>query len=497
MVVLLLLLAVAGTAAPKAYAAETATVGLGVAGTYSALGAESVDNTGKSVLTGDVGVSPGSAITGFPPGRILAPGTKRDTADAAAAQAANLTAYTDAAGRPADVTYNDDPHELGGGDPLVAGVYKSNVSAGLTGTLVLDGQGDSSSVWIFQVGSALTTASDSAVILKNGAQACNVFWQVGSSATLGTSSKFVGTVLALTSITADSGTVVDGRLLAQTGAVTLDTTRFSSPECGPTATVTQTVTASPTATVTQTGPTATVTETQTVAPTATVTETVAPSATATTTVTQTVAPTATVTETVAPTATATVTQTRTATATATTTETLAPTATATVTETVTPTATETGPTATVTQTETTGPTATVTQTETSAPTATVTQTETVAPTATVTQTQTVGATATVTETALATVTATQTVTASQSATATATESEIEGSETATATTTENETENVTETKTATATTTTTTLAETGTGAGTTAVAVGGLVMLLGGGLLLILRRRVRHPGRHE
>ena len=116
-----------------------------------------------------------------------------------------------------------------GNQTLLPGVYTSASSLGLTGELVLDGGGDSAAVFIFQAGSSLTTASGSRVSLINGANACNVFWQVGSSATLGTGSVFVGNLLALTSITATTGANVEGRLLARNGAVTLDTNVVTSP----------------------------------------------------------------------------------------------------------------------------------------------------------------------------------------------------------------------------------------------------------------------------
>ncbi|MGZ5375145.1 MAG: ice-binding family protein, partial [Solirubrobacterales bacterium] len=115
--------------------------------------------------------------------------------------------------------------------PLVSGVYCFASSAQLTGTVTLDAAGDPNAVFIFKMGSTLTTASGSTVALTNGAQACNVYWQVGSSATLGTDTTFVGNVLALTSITAQTGTTVDGRLLARNGAVTLDNNRITRAEC--------------------------------------------------------------------------------------------------------------------------------------------------------------------------------------------------------------------------------------------------------------------------
>jgi hypothetical protein len=119
-------------------------------------------------------------------------------------------------------------------------VYTASSTLGLTGTLTLDAQGDPNAVFIFQVGSALTTASVSTVSLINGASPCNVYWQIGSSATLGTNSVFVGTVMALTSISATTGTTIQGRLLARNGSVTLDTNTITRPNCAPPTTTTTT-----------------------------------------------------------------------------------------------------------------------------------------------------------------------------------------------------------------------------------------------------------------
>lgn len=240
-------------------------VPLGTAESYSVLGGQTVTNTGPSVLDGDVGVSPGTAITGFPPGITL--GTQH-AADAHALQAqSDLTiAYDNAAGQA-----SDDLIEEGdlGGLTLTPGVYTASSSLGLTGTVTLDGGGDPNAVFVFQVGSALTTASSSSVVLLNGVQACNVFWQVGSSATLGTGSTFVGTIMALTSISATTGATVDGRALARNGSVTLDTNTFTSSDCEvvPTPTPTPTVTPSPSVSPTPTdGPTGTPTATPSATP---------------------------------------------------------------------------------------------------------------------------------------------------------------------------------------------------------------------------------------
>ncbi len=201
-------------------------VDLGTAGTYSVLGGQTVTNTGPSVLSDNVGVSPGTAITGFPPGVALG---DTHAADAHALQAqSDLTiAYNDAAGQAPDESISGDL----GGLTLEPGVYNASSSIGLTGTVTLDAQGDPDAVFIFQVGSTLTTASASTVALLNDAQACNVFWQIGSSATLGTNTTFVGTIMALTSISVTTGTTVDGRALARNGSVTLDSNVFTQSEC--------------------------------------------------------------------------------------------------------------------------------------------------------------------------------------------------------------------------------------------------------------------------
>jgi hypothetical protein len=145
-----------------------------------------------------------------------------------------ITASNDAAGRTPFTTVSGDL----GGTTLVAGVYHSASSMGLTGTVTLNGGGNPDTVWIFQAGSTLTTASSSTVALENGAQACNVFWQVGSSATLGTTTNFAGTIIATTSITLDTGATVNGRVLALGGAVTMDDNTINVPTCQLAATTT-------------------------------------------------------------------------------------------------------------------------------------------------------------------------------------------------------------------------------------------------------------------
>ena len=205
--------------------AATAPVPLGTAANFAVLAGSTVTNTGPTTISGDVGLSPGTAVTGFPPGQVVN-GTIH-AADSAALQAqADLTAaYDNAAARTVTATV---PTELGG-TTLTAGVYNSAAGTfGITGTLTLDAQGDPDAVFIFQAASTLITASASNVQLVNGAQASNVFWVVGSSATLGASSTLQGSILALTSITGTTGTVIDGRALARNGAVTLDTNTITA-----------------------------------------------------------------------------------------------------------------------------------------------------------------------------------------------------------------------------------------------------------------------------
>jgi hypothetical protein len=140
-----------------------------------------------------------------------------------------VTAYNAAAGESPPSPITDDL----GGKTLTQGVYNSASSIGLTGTLTLDAEGDAGAVFVFQAGSTLTTASSSRVLLTNGARSCNVFWQIGSSATIGTATAFRGTILALTSITMQTGATSIGRMLARNGSVTLDTNTITRPRCSP------------------------------------------------------------------------------------------------------------------------------------------------------------------------------------------------------------------------------------------------------------------------
>jgi len=235
--------------------------GLGTTSSFAVLAGTTVTNTGLTVITGDLGVSPGDAVTGMtgpPNGTVTG---AQHVADATAAKAQNdlTTAYLDAAGQTPCTPLTGDL----GGQNLSAGLYCYSSSAQLTGTLTLTGSGP----WVFQIGSQLTTASNSTVSVIDPTQACDVFWQIGSSAVLGTTTTFVGTIMALTSITLDHGAnILPGRALARNGEVSLDTNKITAPaECNaPT---------SPTAT-----PTATPSATPTVTPTATPTATPAPTA---------------------------------------------------------------------------------------------------------------------------------------------------------------------------------------------------------------------------
>ena len=192
---------------------------LGTATAFAVLGASTVTNTGATLVTGNLGVFPGLAIVGFPPGIVT--GTQHSGVGVASgAQADITTAYNNLAGQACDVNLTG---QNLGGMTLTPGVYCFNSSAQLTGTLTLDGLGNAGAVWVFQTGSTLTTASASSVVFINSGQSCGAFWQIGSSATLGTGTAFRGNVLALASITASTGASVAGGLFARTGAVTLDT----------------------------------------------------------------------------------------------------------------------------------------------------------------------------------------------------------------------------------------------------------------------------------
>jgi len=198
--------------------------------TFAVLGGSTVTNTGPTVVTGDLGVWPGSALTGFPPG-IVNGQTQINNAVAQQAQNDANTAYNTLAGfaPTQDLTGTDL-----GGLTLTPGVYFFSSSAFLTSTLTLDAQGDPNAQFVFQMGSTLITASNSSVVTINGVDNCNVHWQVGSSATLGTETDFIGSIVALTSVTLTTGaTITDGRAFALNGAVTMDSNIIDVGPCIP------------------------------------------------------------------------------------------------------------------------------------------------------------------------------------------------------------------------------------------------------------------------
>ena len=246
-------LASVGVVAGQAGAAQ-GPVDLGTVGTFAVLAGSTVTNTGPSVVSGDLGVSPGSAVTGFagPPNGTVVNGTIYVADAAAQAQLDLTTAYNNAAGQ---MTCTDETDKVLGQDigtaatPLLPGVYCFSSSAQLTGDLHLSGAG----VYVFQIGTTLTTAPGSRVVLNNNASACEIFWQVGTSATLDTTTQFAGTVMANASISVNNGAVIDGRLLARTGQVSLINDIITRPTCAITTTTTApgaTTTTAPGATTT-------------------------------------------------------------------------------------------------------------------------------------------------------------------------------------------------------------------------------------------------------
>jgi hypothetical protein len=194
-------------------------------GTFGVLAGSAVTNTGATLVIGNVGVSAGTSLGGFPPGALS--GTKYSGAPSIAgtAQTELTTAYNAVLAVPSTLTWNAD---LGGHTFYVGGVYTASTSLGLTGIATLDCTSNPNGQIIFQVGSTLTTASGSSVNLVN-CQASNIFWLVGTSATLGTTTSFAGNILAQASITMNTGASLSGRALARTGAVTLDTNAISAP----------------------------------------------------------------------------------------------------------------------------------------------------------------------------------------------------------------------------------------------------------------------------
>lgn len=230
-------LAVAMFLQHDATATPVTTVDLGSDSGFAVLAGSGITVAGAvntTTITGDIGTFPTTSITGL--GNVVLNGVNQGGDDVTQNAKNDLvTAFGDAAGRSATMTYS--PIFDLGGQTLTSGVYKDPSSFGLTGTLTLDAKGDKNAVFIFQTGSTLTTASNSKINLINGAQACQVFWEIGSSATLGTGSSFIGTILALASITLTTGATVDGGLLAQGGAVTLDSNVITTADCGTAASV--------------------------------------------------------------------------------------------------------------------------------------------------------------------------------------------------------------------------------------------------------------------
>lgn len=239
-------------------------VDLGSADNFAVLAGTAITNVPTSAITGDVGLSPaaGSSYTGLTAAQVTGTiyavdgtgpaGSVNNPALLTTAKADLVAAYDDAAGQTTTGVISADL----GGQTLTPGVYEDNDapdSLSLTGTLTLDAQGDPNAVFIFKSGSTLTTAASSNVVLANGAQACNVFWQVTSSATLGTNSTFRGNILALTSITLTTGATVDGRILARNGAVTLDSNTITSADCAAPAATTPTTPTTPVPSLPDTG----------------------------------------------------------------------------------------------------------------------------------------------------------------------------------------------------------------------------------------------------
>ncbi len=203
-------------------------VPMGTAADFEVLAGSTVTNTGPTIISGgNLGLSPGSAVTGFPPGTLTPPAVMHVTDPTAAQAELDLTtAYLYAAGLPGGAVLPGDLSGL----TFTPGLYKTSSTVELSvGNVTLDAQGNANAVFIFQVGSTLTTLGSTQVVLAGGAQAKNIYWQVGSSATLGTNSIFQGNILSLQAITLDTGATLLGRALAINAAVTLDSNTVTAP----------------------------------------------------------------------------------------------------------------------------------------------------------------------------------------------------------------------------------------------------------------------------
>jgi hypothetical protein len=210
--------------------AQAAPVNLATAQPFVVLSGAGVTNTGPSVLNGDLGVSPGTSLSGFGAPAVVNGAIHANDGVAAQAQADLTTAYNVAAGQ-AISPGNELTGQNLGGLTLTPGAYGFSSSAGLTGQLTLDAQGDPHAQFVFVIGTTLITESASSVILTNGASPCNVYWKVGSSATFGSGTAFEGNVLALETISMTSGVTFLGRALARNGEVTLDNDVLTAPHC--------------------------------------------------------------------------------------------------------------------------------------------------------------------------------------------------------------------------------------------------------------------------
>ena len=212
----------------SAVACQSSSVPMNSAATFEVLAGSTVTNTGPTIITGgNLGLSPGSAVTGFPPGTLTPPAVMLVTDPAAATAELDLTtAYLYTAGLPGGAVLPGDLSGL----TIAPGLYTNSSTVMLSaGNVTLDAQGDPNAVFIFQIGSTLTTLGGTQVILAGGAQAKNVYWQVSSSATLGTTSIFQGNILSLESITLDTGATLTGRALARNGAVAMDANTVTAP----------------------------------------------------------------------------------------------------------------------------------------------------------------------------------------------------------------------------------------------------------------------------